>query len=206
MYRFYDLLSSLYRTEEYSRQVEPPSQSYSQNKVHAKKHEDTRLPSLTAADRYPDEYSSFSTDVESKIEGGGMSDDRTNDDSADWGDDYEDMPADVCQFCQLQDPRLAEGENMDLHFYHECPMLVACHECSQIIEIASITEHLLTECDNMQVSELSSFSQLSSPHSTTRLFFSSLPPPPPPPSPLSFFRWRRSRAIKNAHGVQKLSM
>mmetsp|Transcript_6115 Transcript_6115/g.8292 ORF Transcript_6115/g.8292 Transcript_6115/m.8292 type:complete len:414 (+) Transcript_6115:370-1611(+) len=61
----------------------------------------------------------------------------------------EEGPADVCQFCALQDARLAQGENMDLHFYHDCPMLGSCTDCGQIIEIASVNEHLLHECEQM---------------------------------------------------------
>ena len=64
-------------------------------------------------------------------------------------EEEEEGPADMCQFCGLQDPKLAEGENMDLHFYHDCPMLCSCSECGQIIEIASVNEHLLNECENM---------------------------------------------------------
>jgi hypothetical protein len=60
------------------------------------------------------------------------------------GDEEEDGPADVCQFCAVQDPKLAEGENMDLHFYHDCPMLCSCAECGQIIEVASVNEHLVS--------------------------------------------------------------
>eukprot|EP00976_Prorocentrum_cordatum_P101652 1192724-Prorocentrum_minimum.AAC.1 len=39
---------------------------------------------------------------------------------------------------------------MDLHFYHDCPMLGSCVECGQIIEIASVNEHLLHECEHQE--------------------------------------------------------
>jgi hypothetical protein len=48
--------------------------------------------------------------------------------AAEGEEDEEEGPADVCQFCAVQDPKLAEGENMDLHFYHDCPMLCRCQQ------------------------------------------------------------------------------
>lgn len=36
---------------------------------------------------------------------------------------------------------------MDLHYFQSCPMLTQCSECQQIIEIATLSEHLLTECE-----------------------------------------------------------
>eukprot|EP00899_Mesostigma_viride_P016474 jgi/Mesvir1/24828/Mv22068-RA.1 len=59
----------------------------------------------------------------------------------------EDGLTDVCQFCNVTDPKFLEGENMDLHFFHDCPLLCSCDLCGQIIEIASVTDHLLGECE-----------------------------------------------------------
>eukprot|EP00898_Chlorokybus_atmophyticus_P007173 jgi/Chlat1/7457/Chrsp6S07499 len=61
----------------------------------------------------------------------------------------DDHAADTCQFCGRTDASFLEGDHMDLHFYHDCPMLCSCAECGQIIEIASVNEHLLEECEEM---------------------------------------------------------
>ncbi|GAQ85746.1 Galactose-binding domain-like [Klebsormidium nitens] len=62
-------------------------------------------------------------------------------------DAEEDGPTDTCQFCGVVDERFLTGETMDLHFFQECPMLCSCDECGQIVEIASLTEHRLEECE-----------------------------------------------------------
>lgn len=31
-----------------------------------------------------------------------------------------------------------------------CPMLVRCKECSQVIEVATLTEHLVMECEHRE--------------------------------------------------------
>jgi len=51
-----------------------------------------------------------------------------------------------CQFCGLEDPALSE-EKLDLHYWQECPMLTSCKLCEQVIEIATLNEHLLSECE-----------------------------------------------------------
>ncbi|KAI1231481.1 hypothetical protein IHE44_0007933 [Lamprotornis superbus] len=38
-------------------------------------------------------------------------------------------------------------EGLDLHYWKHCPMLTRCEHCKQMLEIASLTEHLLTDCD-----------------------------------------------------------
>ncbi|CAM9718793.1 unnamed protein product, partial [Chrysoparadoxa australica] len=37
-------------------------------------------------------------------------------------------------------------ENLDLHYWQSCPMLMSCMECGQVIEISTLPEHLLDEC------------------------------------------------------------
>ena len=39
-------------------------------------------------------------------------------------------------------------ELLMLHQYKECPMLILCTECQQIIEISKLHNHLLTECSS----------------------------------------------------------
>ncbi|XP_060115252.1 centrosomal protein of 104 kDa isoform X2 [Heteronotia binoei] len=52
----------------------------------------------------------------------------------------------LCIFCGERDESFTE-EGLDLHYWKRCPMLTRCDHCKQVVEIASLTEHLLTECD-----------------------------------------------------------
>ncbi|XP_033012471.1 centrosomal protein of 104 kDa [Lacerta agilis] len=52
----------------------------------------------------------------------------------------------LCIFCGERDESFTE-EGLDLHYWKRCPMLTRCEFCKQVVEIASLTEHLLTECD-----------------------------------------------------------
>ena len=38
----------------------------------------------------------------------------------------------------------------DMHLWQDCPMLITCEQCTQVVEIADFTEHLLEECSNSQ--------------------------------------------------------
>jgi len=62
----------------------------------------------------------------------------------------EEMEAeDVCNFCGLRDPQFVENEeNLDLHYWQSCPMLTSCKLCEQVIEIATLHEHMITECES----------------------------------------------------------
>ncbi|XP_031611092.1 centrosomal protein of 104 kDa isoform X1 [Oreochromis aureus] len=53
----------------------------------------------------------------------------------------------LCIFCGKKDESFTE-EGLDLHYWKHCPMLQRCDECRQVVEIASLTEHLLGECEN----------------------------------------------------------
>eukprot|EP00326_Haptolina_ericina_P020331 CAMPEP_0181184700 /NCGR_PEP_ID=MMETSP1096-20121128/9108_1 /TAXON_ID=156174 ORGANISM="Chrysochromulina ericina, Strain CCMP281" /NCGR_SAMPLE_ID=MMETSP1096 /ASSEMBLY_ACC=CAM_ASM_000453 /LENGTH=213 /DNA_ID=CAMNT_0023273483 /DNA_START=1 /DNA_END=642 /DNA_ORIENTATION=+ len=55
----------------------------------------------------------------------------------------------TCQFCGRHDPSFDE-ETMDLHFWKDCPMLMPCDQCGQVVEVAALAEHLVTECDQSQ--------------------------------------------------------
>ncbi|XP_053546383.1 LOW QUALITY PROTEIN: centrosomal protein of 104 kDa [Bombina bombina] len=48
--------------------------------------------------------------------------------------------------CGERDESFTE-EGLDLHYWKHCPMLKRCEHCKQVVEIASLTDHLLTECD-----------------------------------------------------------
>ncbi|XP_053705943.1 centrosomal protein of 104 kDa [Synchiropus splendidus] len=53
----------------------------------------------------------------------------------------------LCIFCGKKDSSFTE-DGLDLHYWKHCPMLRRCDECRQVVEIASLTEHLLGECDS----------------------------------------------------------
>ncbi|XP_016142780.1 centrosomal protein of 104 kDa-like [Sinocyclocheilus grahami] len=52
----------------------------------------------------------------------------------------------LCIFCGERDESFTE-DGLDLHYWKHCPMLQRCLQCRQVVEIASLTEHLLTECE-----------------------------------------------------------
>ncbi|XP_052225713.1 centrosomal protein of 104 kDa-like isoform X2 [Dreissena polymorpha] len=52
----------------------------------------------------------------------------------------------ICIFCGEKNPTFTE-EGLDLHYWKNCPMLKRCANCKQVVEIASYTDHLLTECE-----------------------------------------------------------
>ena len=51
-----------------------------------------------------------------------------------------------CQFCGLEDPSFTE-DKLDLHYWAFCPILISCKSCEQVIEIPTLNEHLLQECE-----------------------------------------------------------
>jgi len=64
--------------------------------------------------------------------------------------DYEEEDPDesmTCQFCGHQDPTFTP-ETIDLHYWRECPMLMQCEHCQQVIEISSLRSHLCEECES----------------------------------------------------------
>ncbi|XP_072537643.1 centrosomal protein of 104 kDa [Salminus brasiliensis] len=52
----------------------------------------------------------------------------------------------LCIFCDEKDKTFTE-EGLDLHYWKYCPMLCRCLHCKQVVEISSLTEHLLSECE-----------------------------------------------------------
>ncbi|XP_058408713.1 centrosomal protein of 104 kDa isoform X1 [Diceros bicornis minor] len=52
----------------------------------------------------------------------------------------------LCIFCGERSESFTE-EGLDLHYWKQCLMLTRCDYCRQVVEISSLTEHLLTECD-----------------------------------------------------------
>ena len=56
----------------------------------------------------------------------------------------------TCQFCGAYDEGFADAERLDMHYWRDCPMLTACGQCGQIIEVADLNRHLVEECDQNQ--------------------------------------------------------
>ncbi|XP_036083844.1 centrosomal protein of 104 kDa [Rousettus aegyptiacus] len=52
----------------------------------------------------------------------------------------------LCIFCGERSEAFTD-EGLDLHYWRHCLMLTRCDHCRQVVEVASLTEHLLTECD-----------------------------------------------------------
>ena len=59
--------------------------------------------------------------------------------------EVEDSLDKTCMFCNEQNDEF-NPETLDVHFWKACPMLSRCEHCSQVVEIAGITSHLLSEC------------------------------------------------------------
>ena len=52
----------------------------------------------------------------------------------------------ACEFCGFYKPHITKDE-LNIHQYKDCPMLMQCDNCKQIIEISNLNNHLLNECD-----------------------------------------------------------
>lgn len=52
----------------------------------------------------------------------------------------------ICIFCGERNETFTE-EGLDIHYWKNCPMLKRCTNCKQVVEIATYTDHLLTECE-----------------------------------------------------------
>jgi centrosomal protein CEP104 len=52
----------------------------------------------------------------------------------------------ACMFCGISDRKWNEND-LDLHYWKDCPLLISCPSCAQIVEIAGLPEHLLDECE-----------------------------------------------------------
>lgn len=53
----------------------------------------------------------------------------------------------MCQFCGKYEMGW-DQEQLDIHFWRDCPMLTSCPGCNQILEISGLNAHLHNECDN----------------------------------------------------------
>ena len=51
-----------------------------------------------------------------------------------------------CQFCGVEDAAFTD-ETLDLHYWKDCPMLISCPQCDEVIEIHTLNDHILDECE-----------------------------------------------------------
>ena len=51
-----------------------------------------------------------------------------------------------CEFCQQTDSKFLIPEQLDRHYWKNCPNLIECHFCEQIVELTALSEHRLKEC------------------------------------------------------------
>ena len=58
-----------------------------------------------------------------------------------------------CNFCKTVNPSFSNDNEYDMHLWRDCPMLITCEECTQVVEIADYSEHLLEECTNSSAFE-----------------------------------------------------
>ena len=57
----------------------------------------------------------------------------------------------ICKFCGKKDTLFANEDNLDIHYWKDCPMLVACPNCNQVVEVLHLNSHMLGECEVAQV-------------------------------------------------------
>uniref|UniRef100_A0A8D8T2D6 Centrosomal protein of 104 kDa n=1 Tax=Cacopsylla melanoneura TaxID=428564 RepID=A0A8D8T2D6_9HEMI len=51
-----------------------------------------------------------------------------------------------CIFCQIKSDQFTE-EGLNIHYWKYCLMLMRCAHCQEVVEVMSLREHLLVECD-----------------------------------------------------------
>lgn len=78
-----------------------------------------------------------------------------------------------CQFCGAKDDKFFEEENLDLHYWQDCPMLTSCLICEQVIEISTLYDHLCDECEMVTDTTLDQY------YADLVKNFEQKPPPPP---------------------------
>ncbi|KAE8989823.1 hypothetical protein PR003_g24522 [Phytophthora rubi] len=64
-------------------------------------------------------------------------------------EDEESVDEYTCPFCGVVDEKF-DSDYLDQHFWASCKMLTPCKMCGQVIEIPTLNEHLLTECEMQQ--------------------------------------------------------
>lgn len=52
----------------------------------------------------------------------------------------------TCMFCGEKNDKFTD-EGLEVHYWKDCPMLLKCKNCKQVVEISGLNEHLLVECE-----------------------------------------------------------
>ncbi|RIB28415.1 hypothetical protein C2G38_2028592 [Gigaspora rosea] len=55
----------------------------------------------------------------------------------------------ICIFCEEYNEKFTE-ENLITHYWKECPILTKCRLCNIILEISTLDDHMLFDCDKCQ--------------------------------------------------------
>jgi len=63
----------------------------------------------------------------------------------------EDAHPGSCPFCKFSHPALT-GEGLDWHYWKDCPMLMECDYCEQVIELSGLRQHYMEECEKFPIS------------------------------------------------------
>lgn len=59
-----------------------------------------------------------------------------------------------CDFCGKSSRAFLDQDKLDLHYWEECPALIECKFCEQVIELTCLTEHRLKECERQKISDV----------------------------------------------------
>eukprot|EP00471_Norrisiella_sphaerica_P011583 CAMPEP_0184502940 /NCGR_PEP_ID=MMETSP0113_2-20130426/51578_1 /TAXON_ID=91329 /ORGANISM="Norrisiella sphaerica, Strain BC52" /LENGTH=937 /DNA_ID=CAMNT_0026892315 /DNA_START=100 /DNA_END=2913 /DNA_ORIENTATION=- len=89
----------------------------------------------------------FQTRPEEAKEGNAAADQNEENFEGEDGGELAEEPG-YCQFCGFQDPEYENEVKMDMHYWRECPMLICCNMCEEVVEIATYTQHLMEECSD----------------------------------------------------------
>ena len=57
----------------------------------------------------------------------------------------------MCDFCGIYNKDFIDTVKLDMHQWKECPMLMVCKHCAQVVEISSLCSHLLEECAKLRL-------------------------------------------------------
>lgn len=52
----------------------------------------------------------------------------------------------MCSYCGKKDSLFMNQDNLDIHYWKDCPMLTSCPNCRQVTEVAHLNLHLKSEC------------------------------------------------------------
>ncbi|XP_023244502.1 centrosomal protein of 104 kDa-like [Centruroides sculpturatus] len=52
-----------------------------------------------------------------------------------------------CMFCGEKNDKFTD-KGLEVHYWKDCPMLIKCKNCKQVVEISGLNEHLLVECES----------------------------------------------------------